>query len=257
MSAETHGRELADKARQDFELGMAPISDLAELLESTVGVDVAFLRMPEGHDGLTRKNPLSGDIVVAVATSDLPERQRFTLAHELGHILADDLHDTLETIHQQSSAETRAHAFARNFLAPLNGVKRLAERKKELDLVSEVIRHFGVSPRVALIQLKAAGLDRATLDKAQSYSAAWFATRYGWDAERSVDVALSQKIRPPRSIVAAATSAYEAAEIDAVMLARVRKDDLVKVETILHEAGIQAQDPSPRDRAFELGDEDW
>lgn len=257
MNAETSGQRLADNAREEFGLGVAPVSDLAELLESTVGVDVAFLHMPDGHDALTRKNPLSGDIIVAVATTGLPERQRFSLAHELGHILADDLHDSLETVHAPSAAETRAHAFARHFLAPLSGVKRLAVHKKGLDLVSDVIRHFGVSPQVALIQLRELGVDRSTLDEAQGHSAAWFATRFGWDADRSSEVALAEKMRPPRSIVAAATTAYEAAKIDAAMLARVRKDHLKQLETILTEAGIKAQDSAQRERAFELGDEDW
>ena len=245
MSAEREGRALAAKARRDWKLGLAPIADVAALLEETVGADVLIIRMPAHHDGFTRRNPRTGDIIVAAAACDNPERQRFTLAHELGHILADDLHDTLEAVHTPGRSETRAHAFARHFLAPLDGVKRLKERHSGQALASEVIRHFGVSPQVAAFQL------------VTSRSAAWYAIRYGWKPERDGEVAAAVLERPPRSIVAAATAAFEDGLVDDVMLARLRMGDVAATDELLRDAGIEVTEHPAEERSFDPGDDDW
>lgn len=257
MSAERDGRALAARTRRDWKLGLAPIADVATLLEETVGADVLIVHMPGNHDGFTRRNPQTDDVIVAAATCDNPERQRFTLAHELGHVLANDLHDTLETVHTSGRAETRAHAFARHFLAPLEGVRRLKDKYAGPELVSEVVRHFGVSPQVAAYQLEHLGLDQAGKDAAISKSAAWYATRYGWDSERAGDVAAAQMERPPRAIVAAATAAFEAGAVDDVMLARLRMSDVAATDEILKDAGIEVVDQPAEERSFDTGDDDW
>lgn len=257
MTAEADGQHLAERARHDWSLGLAPIADVAALLEETVGADVLIIRMPDHHDGFTRRNPQTGDIIVAAAATDSPERQRFTLAHELGHILADDLHDTLETVHTAGASETRAHAFARHFLAPLDGVRRLKEKHTGAELVSEVIRHFGVSPKVAGIQLGRLGLDPAGKEAAMSKSAAWYATRYGWDSERAGEVAAARMERPPRSIVAAATAAFEDGHVDDVMLARLRMNAVSVTDELLKDAGIEVVQPRVEERSFDAGDDDW
>lgn len=257
MSAEREGRALAAKARRDWKLGLAPIADVAALLEETVGADVLIIRMPAHHDGFTRRNPRTGDIIVAAAACDNPERQRFTLAHELGHILADDLHDTLEAVHTPGRSETRAHAFARHFLAPLDGVKRLKERHSGQALASEVIRHFGVSPQVAAFQLEHLGLGPAEKELVTSRSAAWYAIRYGWKPERDGEVAAAVLERPPRSIVAAATAAFEDGLVDDVMLARLRMGDVAATDELLRDAGIEVTEHPAEERSFDPGDDDW
>ena len=160
-------------------------------------------------------------------------------------------------MHVAGPSETRAHVFARHFLAPLGGVERLKERYTGQELVSEVIRHFGVSPQVAAIQLGHLGLTEAGKEAAASKSSAWYATRFGWDAERAGEVAAAARERPPRSIVAAATAAFEDGVVDDVMLARLRMGEVAATDELLKGAGIEVAESSAQERSFDAGDDDW
>ncbi|WP_327586126.1 XRE family transcriptional regulator [Nonomuraea sp. NBC_00507] len=96
--------------------------DLAELIENVFGIDVAISDLPDGFDGLA----CGGDQarLIVVGTSTVPSRQRFTLAHELGHVLAGDDQGLLVDVdiydkrHSRQSSEIRANAFATAFLLP-------------------------------------------------------------------------------------------------------------------------------------------
>ena len=92
---------------------MDPIPDLAELMEER-GIKVLSLQFEDHVDGLTAdvcrpdKPPLP---IIMVNARHWGERQRFTLAHELGHILMQPLDD-------KNATERSAHRFAGAFLMP-------------------------------------------------------------------------------------------------------------------------------------------
>ena len=204
--------------------------------------------MPPGLDGITRSDPVSGAFIVGVATTDNPERQRFSLAHELGHIMFRDFAEHVSTVHSTGPAETRAHDFARHFLAPLEGVRRLFESMpgaSDERLVSGVVQHFGISPRPATFQLHAIGAisaaSKAALGQVTSQT---LATRYGWSAERAAQVADAQRPQPPQQIVAAATRAYADGKLSLRILARLRgMKDIAALEAELAAAGLVPTDP--------------
>ena len=58
------------------------------MTEDVFGADVAVIALDEGFDGLAASSDEAKLIVLA--TSQVPARQRYTLAHELGHLLAGD-----------------------------------------------------------------------------------------------------------------------------------------------------------------------
>ena len=94
--------------------------DLPALVEDVFGVDVAVHDAGPGIDGLVVCSPGARLLLVA-ATADAA-RQRFTLAHGLGRLLAGDDPDVLHLdvdVHDvgDDPAEMRADAFARRFLA--------------------------------------------------------------------------------------------------------------------------------------------
>ncbi|MGP3920228.1 helix-turn-helix domain-containing protein [Nonomuraea sp. 10N515B] len=101
--------------------------DLAELIENVFGIDVAISELPDGFDGLASSREHRRLIVVG--TSTVPSRQRFTLAHELGHVLAGDDQgllveaDIYDKRHSRQSSEIRANAFATAFLLPEERLK--------------------------------------------------------------------------------------------------------------------------------------
>ena len=131
----------ADALRRHWGLGHDPIPNLVELLEER-GVKVfAFPLGSVGGLAARASRPgHSGVPFVVVNADDWGERQRFTIAHELGHIVLNVAHSL--------SAERVAHRFAGAFLMPAEalrfevGIRRSAIALGELLALKRV---FGVS----------------------------------------------------------------------------------------------------------------
>ena len=249
----------AAEFREHLGLGVGPVRDLVQLIASGTRVDVAIMPMPGGLEAMTRRTPDSNAIIVAVTTSDNPERQRFSLAHELGHILFDDFSDDLTTVHSEGPNETRAHDFARHFLAPLPGVQQVFDSMPGADpeaLVSALVQWFGVSPTPAAIQLLALGAITEHEKATMTQSAGRLAVRYGWAAEREALVADAQRPMPPQGIVKAATHAYAEGKLSLRVLARLRGvTNISELETELREAGLAPSDAD--DERPEMDFEAW
>jgi Zn-dependent peptidase ImmA (M78 family)/transcriptional regulator with XRE-family HTH domain len=95
---------------------------LLTLVERVFGADVAVVELGAGFDGMAAS---SEEVkLIVLATSHVPARQRFTLAHELGHLLAGDdqeVHldrDVYDKAQAKDPSEMRANAFASAFLMP-------------------------------------------------------------------------------------------------------------------------------------------
>ena len=97
-------------------------ADLPALVETAFGADVAVVALDEGFDGFSASSDDAKLIVLG--TSAVPARQRFTLAHELGHLLAGDDHgvhldkDIYDRAQAKDPSEMRANNFASAFLMP-------------------------------------------------------------------------------------------------------------------------------------------
>ncbi|GAA1014450.1 hypothetical protein Aple_079280 [Acrocarpospora pleiomorpha] len=119
------GHRLAELAlARAADRGVEPwrVRDLSTVVEGVFGIDVRIMRFPRGYEGLSWADDNSR--LMVVGTSDIPARQRFTIAHELGHLLARDdqgLHldpDLSDTAHKKKPSEIKANAFATRFLLP-------------------------------------------------------------------------------------------------------------------------------------------
>jgi Zn-dependent peptidase ImmA (M78 family)/DNA-binding XRE family transcriptional regulator len=111
----------ADALRQRWTLGIDPIPFMAELLEDK-GVKVIALDLPENVSGSKAfvQRPERRDVpVIVVNQGHKGERQRFTLAHELAHLVLrfSGLSDTEQ--------EKAADRFAGAFLMAKDKVQRL------------------------------------------------------------------------------------------------------------------------------------
>ncbi|WP_067667471.1 ImmA/IrrE family metallo-endopeptidase [Nocardia miyunensis] len=109
MSAESEGREAAERFRTDHDLGFHPLGDLVTLIEQTTSADVAVLDTEVDQHGMTMKRGEMGRPYVAVARTRRPMRQRSTLAHELAHLVFEDWSAAPE-VNSGSPAESRANA---------------------------------------------------------------------------------------------------------------------------------------------------
>lgn len=133
--------DVAERVRATWDLGFDPIPDLVDVLE-TNGIRVFMIETDaeSKFDGLAAS--VDGMPIVVVGGHWPGDRQRFTLAHELGHrMLEGRLSDNLEE-------ETACNRFAGAFLMPRTSVlQELGEHRnaielKELGLLKE---EFGLS----------------------------------------------------------------------------------------------------------------
>jgi Zn-dependent peptidase ImmA (M78 family)/transcriptional regulator with XRE-family HTH domain len=148
-NARMQGLELADQVRNGLGLGLAPLPDLPALLEERFGIDVDMRPLPDKVHGLATAG--DGFAYVLVSTKDTWGRQRFTMCHELCHLLVDDL-DALvidapaELGGRTGTDETRANAFAAHLLAPDDAIRQwLGGRPVDDRLVMGLVHWFGTS----------------------------------------------------------------------------------------------------------------
>ncbi|MHB8290202.1 MAG: ImmA/IrrE family metallo-endopeptidase [Acidimicrobiales bacterium] len=141
VSPREAGESLASGERNRLGLGDEPLLGLRDLLEDDVGMRIFALALPSKIVGLFIWSTTHGPCVGINAAHPL-ERQRWSLAHEYAHFLAQRTHTevTLLQSYQRTPATERfADAFAEHFLMPASGLKR---RFQEIRLS----RPHGITP---------------------------------------------------------------------------------------------------------------
>ena len=108
----------AEGLRKDWGLGHDPIANLCEALEDH-GVKVILLGNVDGHfDGYSCWANDSVPVVASRLDGVPGDRQRFTLAHELGHLLFE------KHVAEGVDLEQACHRFAGAFLVPAESVRQ-------------------------------------------------------------------------------------------------------------------------------------
>ncbi|MGW1773325.1 helix-turn-helix domain-containing protein [Streptomyces sp. NPDC002104] len=212
------GQALAQAALKEIaRQGHAVTADnLAELIEETFGADVAVVQLGDGFDGLTATTQDAKLIVLA--TTSNPARQRFTLAHELGHLLADDNQDVhldrdlFAPAQRRDPSEQRANAFASALLMPEGTVR---EAIKAAGLTRESYAALScdlmVSPETLAYRLEQLRLiDAGTRDHYKRMTAGEAARVVGRSEQFEQRATLSQQPRLPGLLVRDTRAAYEA-----------------------------------------------
>ncbi|WP_082731251.1 MULTISPECIES: ImmA/IrrE family metallo-endopeptidase [unclassified Sphingomonas] len=146
-----------------FKVESAPIP--IEQIARARGIAVQHLPLDDELSGMSFiKNGIS---VIVVNAAHHPNRQRFTIAHELGHhimhadYLLDNVHVDKAVLHRNSRSsdgvdtkEIEANAFAAEVLMPTS----LMRSYKDLDINDErklasVAKHFRVSVSAMIIRI--------------------------------------------------------------------------------------------------------
>ncbi len=142
----------AEQLRRDWNLGGNPIPNMTELLEEH-GIKVLKLDFPLTVDGLTCRvsRPDYEDVPVIVSSNAKSvERQRFTLAHELGHMV-------VQVKNKKLDEEKVCHRFASAFLMPREDLLfEVGQRRHNFGYAEIIqIKHmFGVSAAALMVRLK-------------------------------------------------------------------------------------------------------
>lgn len=249
LAVEEQGRQLAEAVRGKLKLGLGPVLDLAELAESTVGVDTAVVDLPHRVSGFTATDPGRNVTLVLVNSTDVPDRQRFTLAHELGHVLFEDAGHAHLLDGERTPAEVRCDAFARDLLAPGPGIERWMRENSHgdpgLKECALVARHYGVSLAVVRIQCQRLGLLTADAAKAmEGHTGRQLAWSYGWGPQYAAACSAASRVRPPRRVLERAVEAYRAGRIGVRAVAALQGAEPKATERELAEAGITPPPPA-------------
>ncbi|OYC97222.1 helix-turn-helix domain-containing protein [Microbacterium sp. Yaish 1] len=210
------GNELAKWALRHMPRPMVGTSNATLIadIEDTFGIDVVTTELPDGCDGMSYAD---GDLrLIVLASTDGAARQRYTLAHELGHILAGDAEESVirENLGQgeRNLAERRADVFAASFLAPAEEVTT-ALAKQEANAQETLAFELGVSPVSLSWRLKNLGFvtesERRQLASLSSRDVARLLDRSAEQLERD---RLSQQERPPMRLLRGQLNAFHAGQ---------------------------------------------
>lgn len=178
------GAVLAEELRRQLSDESLPgdLDRFAYWIEEKLGVCVHFAPLPSGLDGLSVARH---DFRLAlVSTTVSATRQRFTLAHELGHLYAGDAENVLvdeDVFRDRSPREVRANSFAANFLLPAEQLRdRCRAQDVDEDLVSRLIGEYRVSVDALAFRLHNLDIvDGAGRDRVRAMNSRKIALRTG------------------------------------------------------------------------------
>ncbi|KQN53781.1 ImmA/IrrE family metallo-endopeptidase [Erwinia sp. E602] len=152
---------LAGQLRDSWQLGSAPIADLIDLLETRgILVIVTDIGKQTRFDGL--QADVAGKPAIIVSSNWPGDRQRFTLAHELGHLLLQG------RLSADMDEEKACNRFAAAFLLPAccvrqqTGQYRHQIEFRELYLLKQ---EYGISMAACLYRLLSLGIISPALHK--------------------------------------------------------------------------------------------
>jgi Zn-dependent peptidase ImmA (M78 family)/transcriptional regulator with XRE-family HTH domain len=161
--------QLAATVRAHLDLGDAPIRDLRVRLEDSFGLRVYVLDQPTHLSAAAFHHPAIGGSVLLTEGS-IP-RMRSSLAHALGHLLAnrdEAMVDTTDGPRRRTPVEAFAASFAAALLLPARGLReRFSAVHNEANEVSDIAvlylaRTFGVSVQALRARLEALRLVSTT-----------------------------------------------------------------------------------------------
>jgi len=141
---------VALRLRNQWNVGLSPLGNLAELLEER-GIKVGVIDADDQFDALIL---MANNAPVMVIRSGLPgDRQRFSMAHELGHLVM--------SIGAELNEEKAANRFAGAFLVPRPVVyQELGEKRRWLDFkeLSLLKQKYGMSMAAWIFRAKDLGI---------------------------------------------------------------------------------------------------
>ena len=152
---------ISNQMRHEWNLGLDPIPELVTAMESK-GTMIICMQVEDVNqfDGLAGR---IGKIPVIVFSNHLPgDRQRFTLAHELGHLVLSS------RLAEKLNEEKACNRFAGAFLLPKKAVVEIIGKRRHMIEPIELLllkHEFGISMTAILMRLEQCGVISANLKK--------------------------------------------------------------------------------------------
>ncbi len=236
---ERQAEDVALELRNRLGIGLAPISDLVNLLESELGIRVFLRPLDSSISGLYASPEGIGPCVLL--NSKHPRTRRaLTGAHELGHAVtrSDAPAVVLLQQHEDSIHERFATAFAMCFLMPPSAIRR---RFNELHAGHGfTVRHLILLADAYYVSLEAMGrwLEQLDLIPRGTYDS----LRDRGLSEKTVREVLGQKAEdtpatPPQRFALLAVQAYDRGLLSEAQVAEMLLLDRVQVRRLIDAFG--------------------
>lgn len=155
----------ADKLRElasENHIKTSPLDVIA--LAECLGIKLRFEPLPDNISGSLKKEKKTGKWVMQINALHHPTRQRFTIAHELGHHI---LHGGIKNefsdeeffrSNESDWMEVEANRFAADILMPENEFRNYIINTSKK--VAEIASHFQVSPKAVTVRAEQLGYGR-------------------------------------------------------------------------------------------------
>jgi Zn-dependent peptidase ImmA (M78 family) len=175
--------EVADATRAS--LGLGERDPIPNLTRATERAGVVVVRLPgamEDHDGFSvwPNYGFDGRPLIAISSGHPGDRDRFNVAHELGHLVLHTGRRHLEP----KEAEREAHRFAGALLLPRQAAREVIRRPVTLGSLKLVKEKYGVS----IGALAKRALDLNFVSKEQFVSLRKQMSKRGWNRIEPVEV---------------------------------------------------------------------
>lgn len=213
----------AKSLREDWKLGTNPIANLTETLEEN-GVKVVGLAAHDRFDGLCAVLNDGSDAVIVSNIERPGERQRFNLAHELGHLVMAFPGQVAGT----RDEEKWCHRFAGEFLFPADQVKATFGPQRRRVLLNEYLlakQEWGISMQAILYRL----YDLNIVSKSYYQSTYKFWSMKGWRKNELQALSSEQSYRLRQMVYRALAEEL----ITPSRAAELLNDSLMNIEKVL------------------------
>lgn len=171
-----HIRTLAHKLLNNQNIVSAPVP--VDEIALALGIRVQYEPAENGLSGFILKNLSSQSTLIGINNKHPQKRQRFTLAHELGHYLLhekEELHVDRqfqvkfrdeESSKGEHEDEREANLFAAELLMPVHFIQEYLSKFDALDLeddpfIDEMAKNYDVSTQAMTFRLAYLGYIRA------------------------------------------------------------------------------------------------
>ncbi len=141
-------KDVAKFLRELWKVPRGPIRDLYQLIEGQGIIIVECTFTTQEIDGRIME-ATDGHQIIFLNKSFPMDRKRFTVAHELGHIIMH--HFTNPSLDRDTEKE--ANDFASEFLIPAEELERTVSGKITMDKLANLKRFYRVSMQAALVKL--------------------------------------------------------------------------------------------------------
>jgi Zn-dependent peptidase ImmA (M78 family) len=209
MDIDEHGSpaEIARLLRLAWRVPTGPVADVTQLVEA-LGVYVVRRDLGTSAQDAVSTWPPGSAPVILVNQGLPPDRERFTLLHELGHLIMHELPD--------DDQERQANQFAGEFLAPADEIRPALEglTARQFNKLAELKITWGMS-MAALIQ-RALDLDCISPNQFKTFRIRL--NQYGWSHREPGEVRVETPSALDAVIDAQLAKHHDEAEVAALAL---------------------------------------